>query len=81
MIYEVGGQDTPTISSIANTVANSAGIVVPFMGAWLREHFNGSWLPHLLFAAGLKVIGAATFALFACDTPARELLAQRAVGR
>jgi hypothetical protein len=76
LIYEVGGKDTPTISSIANTLANSAGVVVPFMGVWLRAVF-GSWMPHLLFASGLKVIAAGTFMLFASDTPARQLLAAR----
>ena len=51
----MGGRDTPTISSLANTLANSAGIAVPFAGVWLRTRFGGSWLPHLLSAAALKV--------------------------
>jgi len=43
--YEVGGQDAATLCSVANTLANVTGLIVPFLGVALRQRFNGSWMP------------------------------------
>jgi sugar phosphate permease len=76
LMYETGGKDVATLSSVSNTLGNTTGILVPFMGVWLRSRFN-SWFPHILFAVALKMIAAAHFGLLASAKSARVLLAEQ----
>jgi hypothetical protein len=41
--------------AVGNVVANAFGVLVPWMGVLLRQR-TGSWLPHLLFGAALKLL-------------------------
>lgn len=34
--YEVGGKDVATLGSVANTVANGANLIIPFVSVTLR---------------------------------------------
>ena len=34
--YEVGGKDVATLGSVANTVANGANLIIPFVSVSLR---------------------------------------------
>lgn len=34
--YEVGGKDVATLGSVANTIANGANLIIPFVGVTLR---------------------------------------------
>jgi hypothetical protein len=73
---EVFGADAAIVGAVGNVVANSFGVIVPFMGVWLRQS-TGSWLPHLVFGATLKLLATAMFASGATLEDARTSLARR----
>ena len=59
--------------SVSVSRANGFGFVVPHMGLYMRR-VTGSWMPHLLFGAALKVLSGVYFMRYASDRTARELL-------
>jgi ACS family sodium-dependent inorganic phosphate cotransporter len=75
--YEVGGKDVATLGSVANTVANSANLMTPYVAITLRRMFAGSWMPLLVLAAALKVASGCWFAKVMSMVDGRTLLAAR----
>ena len=73
---EVGGEYSAMLYAVDNTFAQQTAILVPFMGIGLQR-LTGSWLPHLLFGAALKLISGTMFLLNASVTPAKEQLEAR----
>ena len=73
---EVGGEWSAMLYAVDNTFAQQTAILVPFMGIGMQQ-LTGSWLPHLLFGAGLKLLSGGLFVLNASVTPAQEQLAAR----
>ena len=75
--YEVGGKDVATLSSVSNTIANVANLATPYLGVTLRKLGNGSWVPLLMLAAVLKVVGGLWLAKEMSTVDGRKQLAAR----
>ena len=77
LFYEMGGRDVATLSSVANTLANVTGLVVPFIGVGLLQRFN-SWVPLLAIAAALKLVAGFWLSAAMSTQDGREQLRLRA---
>lgn len=64
------------IGAVGNVLANAFGVIVPFMGVVLHSR-TGSWVPHLVFGAALKVVATIGYLATATLDDARTTL-QRA---
>lgn len=73
---EVHGEDAAMIGAVGNVLANAFGVIVPFMGVALHSR-TGSWVPHLVFGAVLKLLATAAYLATATLEDARTSL-QRA---
>ena len=71
--YEVGGPDTAILTSVGNVFASLGGMVAPMLGTYLLAR-TGQWYPLYAISAGIHVFAGFFFAIFASDTPARQLL-------
>jgi sugar phosphate permease len=71
---ELGGEDTALLNSVANSLANVMGILVPPLGLWVRAR-TGSWLPHFALAGAVQSLTALLWIRYCSVTPARQLLA------
>ena len=71
--YEVGGPDTAILTSVGNVFASLGGMVAPMLGTYLLAR-TGQWYPLYAISAGIHVCAGVFFAIFASDTPARQLL-------
>ena len=75
--HEIGGPDTPMLTSVANVFANLPGLISTALGTWLLRR-TGSLLPLFGLTGALQFAAGVLFSQFAEVTPARELLAAKA---
>ena len=71
--HDVGGPDTALVFSVANCVANGAGVLIP-LAANLFLRRTGSYAPLFLSCAVGEALGGLAFVRLASTTPARDTL-------
>ena len=70
---QVGGPDTAILFSVANTVANMSGIVIPMI-ANVFQRRTGSYAPLFVLCAAMEAVGGLLFCKLASVTAARDTL-------
>lgn len=70
---QVGGPDTAVIFSVANTVANMSGVVIPIVANVFRRR-TGSYAPLFAVCAAMEAAGGLLFCKLASVSPARDAL-------
>lgn len=74
--HDVGGPDTAILFSVANTVANLSGVVIPVVANAFRKR-SGSYAPLFLLCAAMEAAGGVVFCRLSSTDVAREMLLTR----
>ena len=76
----MGGPDTAVLFSVANTVANMSGVVIPMIANMFRRR-TGSYASLFVLCAAMEAVGGLLFCKLASVTAARDNVRRRAPGR
>ena len=71
--HQVGGPDTAVLFSVANTVANMSGVVIPVVANAFRRR-TGSYASLFVLCAAMEAVGGLLFCKLASVTVARDTL-------
>ena len=73
MCEQVGGPDTAVLFSVANTVANMSGVVIPVLANTFFRR-TGSYAPLFFTCAAMEAVGGVLFCKLASVQVARDTL-------